>query len=216
METKSKKGRIISIIIFVLLTICVTQGIFIYNKMNTQTAENRDIDEFSSFIREKFSTDTKNNWKNFDRFFSDDFFKGESDPFREMDRIHDQIRKMMEDSIGNTFDESWNSWFDDRFTVGGSRIEFDSDQTDHEYVYTLKVKAFKDNDIKIDIDENGIYIHGKFTQKLEKKDKSGNILHHQEQQQVISQTIPVPYDADYRKAEIKKKKDRIIIRIPKV
>ena len=214
--TGNKRGSLTKNAVIVLLAVlCFIQGIVLYRDKSTDNVDSSSIDKFSSSILKKFNQERQNRWNNFDSFFNDDFFKMQKDPFEEMEKFHKRMQKMMEETIGGDFDHTWNTWLDDRFSDVDSQIDFDSEETDNGYIYTLKTNHLKDNDIKIDIDENSISINGEFTQKLEKKDKNGNIISQQERMQKISQQIPIPSDADYRKAEVKKKEDRIIIKIPR-
>jgi len=51
---------------------------------------------------------------------------------------------------------------------------------------------------------------------LNQKDGNGNVIGKHEMRQSLSREIPIPGDVDADKAEIEQKKDKIIIKLPKI
>ena len=70
----------------------------------------------------KFNKDQKSQWDSFDRFFDDDFFNRERDPFEALEKFHKRMDKMMGKSLNDSFSQSWDSWLQDRFSVGSDQI----------------------------------------------------------------------------------------------
>jgi HSP20 family molecular chaperone IbpA len=125
------------------------------------------------------------------------------------------MEEMMDQTLREPFNRSWESWFDSRFSDNGGNIEIETQEKREAYIITLKTKDLKDNQLDINIDQDGISIKGDFTKVVEKKDSHGNILSRQERRQSIARKFPIPEDADYQKANIEHNQNEIIITLPK-
>ena len=132
-----------------------------------------------------------------------------------MERMQEQLNKMMGRQNKGIFNDSWNSWFGDRFFGGSDAVEFDQKEKGDFYIINLRIPNLKENKLDIKIEEDGISISGEFSQIAEKKDADGNIISKREVHRTISKKFPIPGDADHEKAEVKNKKDKIIITLPK-
>ena len=213
-NTGKQKNRIKTLVV-VLVMICLVQGGIIYYLVHPGRKITDSIDDFSNRLHKKFGRNQKSQWDSFDRFFDDDFFKREQNPFNELEKFHKRMEKMMGKSLNDSFNQSWDSWLQDRFSTGSDQMDMKTEERKNEYIITINVRNLKDNKLIIDIDENGIEVKGDFTQALEKKDSSGRIISKQEKRQSITRKFPIPGDADYKKADIKHQDDEIIIKLPK-
>lgn len=209
MNNKAKVG------IVVLAVICIGQAFAIYHLLKAEKEPLADMDDFSTHVFESFKQNQKKQWDDFDRFFDDRFFKREHDPFQAMERFKERAKRMMEDSFRGQFDQSWNSWFDSRFGNDSAQIGINQEEEGDHYVITLTVKELDDHDLKIDIDADGISISGSYSKTVEKKDESGRVVSRQERRESLSRKFAIPEDADYKKADIQKEKDRVVIKLPK-
>jgi HSP20 family molecular chaperone IbpA len=166
-------------------------------------------------LDEKFKTDKNQKWNLFDRYFDDDFFSNRSDPFEEMERMQQQLDKLLSGNSGKLFNDTWEGWFDDRFFGGSSGINIDTAEKKDAYIITINIPNLKENKINIQIGKDGISIDGDFSQTIEKRDNDGNVINKHEMFKSISRTIPVPDGVDTDEAVIDQNGDNIIIRLPK-
>ncbi len=176
----------------------------------------KNADDFSSFFHKKFNAENKNQWDRFDSFFNDDFFQNQNDPFGAMDIFHRNIEEIMKKSLRPSFRQSWDSWFDDRFFHYDDKIHMQISETQDSYIIEFTMPAgLQDNELNVDITKENISIDGNFTKIIEKKDADGKIIARNESRESISQKFPIPENADFEKASIDQKEDRIIISLPK-
>ena len=166
-------------------------------------------------VHDQFQQDTRNHWDSFDRFFSDGFFKNRQDSFDEMARFPEQVREMLGETFREPFSHSWDSWYTNRFSAKAGRIEMETDSQKDAYVITLRIEDLKDHRLNLYIDEDGIRVEGDFTRVDEKKDLNGNTISRQESRQSIVKRFSIPEDADYERAAVKNKKNRMIITLPR-
>ena len=216
MEPK-KKYKIVVLFVVFLVVVCLAEGFIIYKQYAKDSAKDSDntFETFSSSLRDKFKKDQKERRDEFDRFFDDDFFSKQTDPFAEMERMQKQLDKMMGRQSRGIFNDSWDSWFGDRFFGGSDDVEFNQKENKDAYIITLRIPNLKKNKLDIKIEKDGISISGDFSQIAEKKDADGKIISKREVHRTISKKFPIPSDADHQKAEVKNKKDKIIITLPK-
>jgi len=213
-----KKIKTLKILLFVLIVFCAVQAWVIY-KYLLKPSPNADIfnntKSFLSFLDEKFKKDKQENWSLYDRFFNDDFFSKQRNPFHEMERMQKQLEEMMGMSSEQNFSNFWQDWFDDRFGSSSTDIDINTNEKKNLYEITITIPNLKDNNLKINIDENNISVEGDFSQTVEKKDKNGNIISSHELRQSLSRKFPVPSDAETSTAKVENQKDQIIIKLPK-
>ena len=91
----------------------------------------------------------------------------------------------------------------------------ETDSQKDAYVITLRIEDLKDHRLNLYIDEDGIRVEGDFTRVDEKKDLNGNTISRQESRQSIVKRFSIPEDADYERAAVKNKKNRMIITLPR-
>jgi HSP20 family molecular chaperone IbpA len=122
---------------------------------------------------------------------------------------------MMSRQDGETFRHSWDSWFGNRFLGGSDDIEFQQQEKRDSYEITLRIPNLKENKLDVKIEKDGISVSGDFSQTAEKKGADGNIISKSEVHRSISKNYPIPPDANYEKASVENKEDKIIITLPK-
>jgi HSP20 family molecular chaperone IbpA len=215
---RHKKHYVLFAVITVLAVVCLIQAviIFLHEDRGRISGDFRNGESFSHFLTEKFHKERDDQWDLLDRFFSDDFFAKRNDPFAEMDEFHQRMNRMMKESLRPSFQDSWDSWFNNRFLGGTGDVEIRTEEKKDSYVITLEIPNLKDNKLNITINEDGISIEGELTQIAERKDARGNVVARQEVHRSISQRFPIPHDADHEGAEIDNDGDRIKISLPKV
>jgi HSP20 family molecular chaperone IbpA len=204
-------------VVILLGIACAVQGIVIYKQFKTDSNAHYldSFEKFSSSIQDMFERNRKERDTLFDHFFDEDFFSTGKDPFKEMERLHKQLEEQMHKKHKGTFTDSWSSWFGERFLGGSDDIELDEEEKNDAYVFTLKIPNLKKNKIDIKISADGILITGEFSQIAERKNTEGNITAKKEIHKSISKNIPIPSNADHKRATVENKKDNIVITMPK-
>jgi len=200
--------------IAMLATICLTQGLFIYSLVRSDPRIRDNIEEFSNHILEKFGQNNRDRRDSFDGFIDDGFSRNIPGPFGEMGRFQERMEELMGKALRGPFRHSWGPWYEDR-SSGGGQIQMESENQRDAYIVTLSIEDLKDHKLDISIDETGILVEGDYTQIDEKKDSDGNIMSRRESRQSIVRRFTVPGDVIHEKAEVKRKKDQIIIELPK-
>jgi HSP20 family molecular chaperone IbpA len=214
----ARKFKILIALIIMLVFICAAEGVIIGKNIGLffRSGDYNDFGSFSSFLKNKFNKEQKNNWNIFDRFFDNEFFSQRTDPFGDMERFRRHLEEMMEKGVRGNFGNSWDSWFNSRFLEGDGDITIDTNEKKDSYVLTLKIPKLKENRLKINIDKDGILVSGEFTQIAEEKDSNGNVMSKHEMHRTISRKISIPPDADHERAQVENKGDKIIITLPKL
>ncbi len=217
MELKTKNNLLMGLVVL-LLVVCAVEGFFIYRHGNEKfnVSNEMNFDSFSSQLRNQMQNNRKDNWELFDRFFDDNFFSSQKDPFHEMERLHKRMNEMMEKEMKGALDHSWESWFGDRFLGKSSDMEMQTTEKGNDYIIKLKIPNLKDNRFNIKIDKDGLSVDGDYTQTAEKKDSQGNVVSKEEVHRSLSRKFSLPPDADYERAKVDNQTDEIIITLPKL
>lgn len=215
METKTKRHYWFQVLIALLVIACVGETGYIYSLTRKQSAQFTNPDDFTSFIHNQFQNDNKRLWANFDNYFNDNFFRKQPDPFSAMEKVHQRMENMMDASFKNPFHDSWNSWISNRFSGVNDTINTTSKETKNAYIITLTTPDLKNNQLNINVDENGISVKGDVSKLVEKKDAKGNVISQNKMEESISEQFPIPADANYKTAQIDNQNDKIVITLPK-
>lgn len=177
----------------------------------TMHPESRDM-IFDDIIKKQ-----KGIQQHFDNIFNDDFFSG-SDPFDDMKRMREQMRKRMDmlekpGSTTNPFD----SWFSDKF--GGGSVDDIAKREDADFVYyDIKVNDLNSTSVNTKIENGHITITGTVEKKSgsdDKKDDSG-FSSQSIYKSTFNRTFPLPEHVDQNKMEMIPEKDKIVLKFPKV
>ena len=215
METKTKKHYWFQVVIALLIIACVGETAYIYRITHKKPDQFTNPDAFTSFINNQFQQDNKRLWANFDNYFNDDFFQKNSDPFSAMEKVYQRVENMIDPSFKDPFRQSWDSWIDRRFQGADDKIRTASRETKDAYIITLTAPDFKNNQLNINVDENGISIKGDISKMVENKDSKGSIISRNKTEESISEKFPIPADANYKTAHIENHNNKIVITLPK-
>lgn len=155
--------------------------------------------------------------QHFDNIFNDDFLGG-SDPFDDMKKMRDQMRKRMDlfETPGSTTNP-FDSWFSDKF--GGGSVDDIDKREDADFVYyDIKVNFLNSTSLKTKIENGYITITGTAENKVssdDKKDDSG-LSSQSVYRSTFNRTFPLPEHVDQNKMEMIPEKDKIVLKFPKV
>ena len=155
--------------------------------------------------------------QHFDSIFNDDFFGG-SDPFEDMKKMREQMRKRMDvfdkpNSRTNPFD----SWFSDKF--GGGTVDDIAKREDDEFVYyDIKINDLNSTSVNTKIENGYITITGTIEKKSRSDDKKddGGFSSQSVFKSTFNRTFPLPEHVDQNKMEMVPEKDKIVLKFPKV
>lgn len=153
----------------------------------------------------------------FDSIFNDDFF-GSSDPFEDMKKMREQMRKRMEmvekpGSTSNPFD----SWFSDKF--GGGSVDDIAKREDDDFVYyDIKIHDLNSTSINTKIENGYITITGTVEKKNGADDKKDDVGFSARSifKSTFNRTFPIPENVDQNKMEMLPEKDKVVLKFPKV
>jgi len=217
MKSDNKKRTWI-IIVSVLSVVCLVQSVIIFSPLFKKSPAGnilQDFDAYSSHLNQKYKDQAQDNFELFDRFFNDDFFSKNTDPFKEMERLSRELQHRMSGSNQNRFKNYWDEWIGKRFSKDKQNIFIKTKEKNDAYIVTIEVPNLEENSLDIDINEDVISVDGTFYKKIERKDDNGNIIGTHEIKQIFSKKIPVPGSINAADAKIQNKEERIIITLPK-
>ena len=212
------KRRTWIIIVSVLSVVCLVQSVIIFSPLFKKSPAGnilQDFDAYSSHLNQKYKDQAQDNFELFDRFFNDDFFSKNTDPFKEMERLSRELQHRMGGSNQNRLKNYWDEWIGKRFSKDKQNISIKTKEKNDAYIVTIEVPNLEENSLDIDINEDVISVDGTFYKKIERKDDNGNIIGTHEIKQIFSKKIPVPGSINAADAKIQNKEERIIITLPK-
>jgi HSP20 family molecular chaperone IbpA len=172
---------------------------------------NRDM------IFDDILTKQKDIHEQFDSIFNDDLF-GSSDPFEDMKKMREQMRKRMKifenpGSTSNPFD----SWFSDKF--GGGSVDDIAKREDDDFVYyDIKIHDLNSTSIDTKIENGYIAITGTVEKKNGADDKKDDVGFSSQSifKSKFSRTFPIPENVDQNRMEMLPEKDKVVLKFPKV
>lgn len=140
--------------------------------------------------------------------FNDDFFSHPADPFQEMRRMRERMKKHFdqdEGGGGGVFDRWWTKRFG-----GGDSGEIKQREDKNFVYYDLYTKNVNPEKLKVKVENGQITIDG----QVEHKSEEGN------NQSFFSssfhRSFPVPPEVDGNKVKMEQEKDRLVLKFPKV
>ena len=167
-----------------------------------------NIDSTLNELKKNFT----NRDKVFDDFFNDDFFKNHLDPFEEMNRMRKHMQDSL-DSFNKGFENSFEGWFSNRFG-GGSAQDFQTREDEDFIYYDIEVEGLNGQDVNVKIENKNVTVAGNI-QKTEEKEDQG-FKRKESYSSSFQRRFPVPGDVDSDNAQVDVKKERIIIKFPKL
>lgn len=194
----------------VLLAVCVDGGFALANPDQQQSKPARET--LSDFM-DRVQKDVGILKSDFDGFFNDEFFKNTPDPFKEIESIHNKMRSMMLNHTMNSFDDSWNSWYNGRFS--GAEMSVQTEDNKDSVVMRIKVNGLQKNNLDINIDKDRVKIECDVKDTREEQDAKGNKISSYLSEQHIVRLLSLPQGVDSSKAVTKQGKDEIVITFPK-
>ena len=179
-----------------------------------QPAQPPNFDSFFKSFNHQLEEQHHSSSAMLDKFFDDDFFNQNQEPFKEMEKLRREMMARMEQSMKGSFDTSWNTWFDDRFTGGGS-LDRQMEETPDAYVYHFNFPDLKDRKMNVKVGEDGITISGDFVSKKEDTGAGSKAETQVERRESSYLHFPIPDNADSQKAAVTQKDGEITVRVPK-
>ncbi|MCM8788018.1 MAG: Hsp20/alpha crystallin family protein [Candidatus Omnitrophica bacterium] len=191
-----KNNKILIGVILGLLIILLLQSFYIFNLKKQSNFKNTS---------EKFS-------KRFNPFLTQrlNLFDDEWDPFKEMERMREQIDKIFEDTFNRGILKG-------RFNLEKKIFEPNIDifKTGDQYIIKMDIPGMEKDSINIEIQKGYITISGQREYKVEQN--QSNYFYLKERQfGYFRRTIPLPEDADENGIKVDYKKGVLNIIIPKV
>ena len=197
-------------VIVALLTVCVIEGIY---RMSFAEDKNEPAQETVSDFVAQVQKDAAILNSDFNKFFNEEFFKNTQDPFKEMENARKMMRSKMMDHTMNSFDDSWNNWYNGRF--GGAAISIKTEDTKDSVVMRIKVDGLQKNNLDINIDKDRVKIECNVKEIKEEQDTKGNKTSSYTSEQHITRMLSLPKGVDSSKAVTKQDNNEIIITFPK-
>jgi len=208
----------LKIAVVFLFIVCVIQSAILlkfYDDKDPSNSFLNSFDTYSSHLNQKLNNQTKDNFDLFDRFFNDDFFSHNTDPFKEMDRLSKELEQRMGGGNRNRLKNYWDEWTGKRFSKSDHHITVETKEEKDAYIVTIKIPDLEENSLNIDIRNDVISIEGTFHKKVERKDPNGQVIGTHEIKQTFSKQIPIPDSTNAEDANFLTEKDRVIITLPK-
>lgn len=222
------KYRIAMIVITVLCVACVALGAALFK---VQQANDEPLEEDKSNSRGNYDAlfqslnrqlqdDRQRAFHMLDGFFDDDFFTRTHEPFKEMEKMHHEMLDRMGKSLKGVLDDSWDAWFENRFTnnsllTNGNYIKEQKEETKDAYIYRFTFPSLQEHELNVKVGDKGITIEGEFIQSVKKTNEKEEVIAQHEVQRSIYEHVSIPQDVDVQKAEVNKKKNEITVRLPK-
>jgi len=197
-------------VIVALLAVCVIEGFYM---MSFAEDKNEPSQETISDFVARVQKDAAILNSDFNKFFNEEFFKNTPDPFKEMESARKMMRSMMTDHAMNSFDDSWNNWYNGRF--GGAAITVKTEDNKDSVVMYIKVDGLQKNNLDINIDKDRVKIECNVKEIKEEQDAKGNKTSSYSSEQHITRMLSLPKGVDSSKAVTKQDKDEIVITFPK-
>jgi HSP20 family molecular chaperone IbpA len=149
--------------------------------------------------------------KIFDKYFSDDFFNMNMEPFGKIQEFHDTAMKKMGPEKQNLFGTSWDNWHKKRFDV--SEITPSVTNTKEGVVMVFKIPNVDNKLIKVNLNDKRIDLE--YDMKKTEESKVKNNQEYSSMQEHFSKILPVPANVTASKAKVDAKADGITILFPK-
>jgi HSP20 family molecular chaperone IbpA len=229
------KYRIAITVIAMLCIGCVALGAALYQTQKTtgdkaatvdkpakqdQATVEKNFDAFFNNLDQQFLAERQQSFQLLDNFFNDDFFNNTEEPFKAMEKIHQEMLNRMGKNLKGTFDNSWDAWFKNRFSdtgllPGSAMLNEQTEETKDAYIYHFTTPDLNGQKLNVKIDEQGITIQGDYTQQAKKTNDKDKVIARQESRSSVYERFSIPEGVDLDKAKISNKGNEITVRLPK-
>jgi len=146
----------------------------------------------------------------FDSFFNDqfddDFFSLRDKPFKQMEKLRENMDRLFRNNNQNDF---FDKWFGNKF--GGNIIDVTEDEDANNVYFKITLKGLNKKSLKIDIKDGMVILSGSYSRE-EWNDKNGFTG---KQSSSFTRSFPVPYGVDEEQASFETKGDQIVVKFPK-
>jgi Molecular chaperone (small heat shock protein) len=211
--------KVLYVITGLLALAAVGEGIYIADVKHKNNQAGQVYSSVPSWVSEKQNrlvSEAKQNQNNlddkfFDNVFDDNFFASGSDPFNELYKMRDETGKILNSAAKETFNSSWNNWFDGRFNMKDFKTDIKTEGNN--VVLTISVPGLDGANASVDINKDRIKASFSAAKTENKKDK------HSYSDSIIKENyvkiMPVPYGADASSVSSKVEGDKIIVTFKK-
>lgn len=183
----------LSAIFFIIGGIC-TLGVTRYfdhrnlKAMPEQTLAQKDPDRF------------------FNNMFNDDFFGTSRNPFKEMQRMQEQMLKQFGEHDG--FQDSFDNWYQNKF--GGGSVTELNEKEDNDFVYyEINTEGQTPKELKVDVKNGQVNISAEI-EKKEENEGSKSVM-----TSSFHRSFPVPPNVDAENFKMEQDGKKIVIKFPK-
>ncbi len=154
--------------------------------------------------------------KRLDRFFDDtfdnDFFDPHFSPFKQMEKMRENMDKLFEQHFGGRdHSQLFDSWFNDKY--GGSVFDIEQEEDDKHVYYKIRLEGVDQNNLKIEVEDGMLNISGDIVETRE--EASRGTISKSNFRQHFYRSFPVPANVDADKVQFETKEDIIIVKFPK-
>ncbi len=188
-------------------------------KVENQTDNSKTL-AFNSKILDTFKKLHKHKTKverTFDDLFDNDFFSDSKDPFEDIRKMRERLKKhfqvFKEQGTKDPFNQLFDRWFDDRFGGGVDDITMHEDE--NFIYYDIGINKLARNTVDVKVANGMIEITGKVVtaaeDTIDKGDHNISAFHAS-----FERSFPVPQGVDATKYAVDAKEDKIEISFPKL
>ncbi len=147
-----------------------------------------------------------------ENWFNQPFESNTWDPSSEMQRMHEQMNSMLENSFGNFSGKAVAAPFYSSETFGPN---VNLKQEDSQYVATVKVPGSKEAAVNAQVEGQVLKINGKEEKAEEKSDKNGQTMFKENWTGEFEESIPLPGPVDAKHMQTKYENGVYTIILPK-
>lgn len=149
----------------------------------------------------------------YDDFFDDDFFKENQFPFKQMEKMKDNMGKLFKGSQdGFPSNDIFDEWYKNKFggRVGDVKQEEDKDSI----YYKVHLPDIDKENVKVEVRDGIVNVSAK-TEKSEEIERKGTVAK-SSFKQTFERRFPVPSNANEEKVDYKFDGDYLVIQFPKI
>jgi HSP20 family molecular chaperone IbpA len=142
----------------------------------------------------------------------DDFLEDQEDlfnHFKKFEKLHQQMVQSFEEDIKEP--SIFNFWENKKLKNTYPIKEEIKKSEDKDFIYyEVAIQGLKQEKVNIQIEKDYIQISGQMEQKIEEKNKYSYFTSY------FNRSFPIPPKVDSEKVQVEQKKDKLIIKFPKI